>query len=159
MRFDLSHWLTASRRVLPALNEGAFEAAMAMLSPVRGLRPWRARARFGREGPEAGDRDGLSLPASASAMVENTALTAASAPTLYKMDAWAATRAASWALVMRVLLWRLAAAAYHATDHRRPWHLWRIGVHSRMDRNGSSCQKRRHRVSGRDGPVREGVRA
>ena len=30
---------TASRRVLPALNEGALEAAIAMLSPVRGLRP------------------------------------------------------------------------------------------------------------------------
>ena len=35
--------MTASRRVLPALNAGAFEAEMAMLSPVRGLRPWRTK--------------------------------------------------------------------------------------------------------------------
>ena len=32
-------WLTVSRRRLPALKEGVVEAAMAMLSPVRGLRP------------------------------------------------------------------------------------------------------------------------
>ena len=37
---------TASRRVLPALNEGAFEGVIAMLSPVRGLRPWRAARDF-----------------------------------------------------------------------------------------------------------------
>ena len=30
---------TVSRRVWPALNEGDLEAAIAMLSPVRGLRP------------------------------------------------------------------------------------------------------------------------
>ena len=34
--------LTASRSVLPGLNAGAVDAAMAMASPVRGLRPWRA---------------------------------------------------------------------------------------------------------------------
>lgn len=32
------HPRTASRRVFPALNEGAFEAAIAMFSPVRGFR-------------------------------------------------------------------------------------------------------------------------
>ena len=32
-------YLTASRSVFPALKEGTFEAAMEMLSPVRGLRP------------------------------------------------------------------------------------------------------------------------
>ena len=30
------------RSVLPALNDGALDAAMAMPSPVCGLRPWRA---------------------------------------------------------------------------------------------------------------------
>ena len=34
--------LIASRSALPGLNAGAVEAAMAIASPVRGLRPWRA---------------------------------------------------------------------------------------------------------------------
>ena len=49
-----------------------------------------------------------------------SAVTAASAPAL-DMDAWAATRAASWALVMQVLLWSLVAEAYHASDRGRRW--------------------------------------
>ena len=36
---ELRVYLTASRSDLPALKEGAFEAAMVMLSPVRGLCP------------------------------------------------------------------------------------------------------------------------
>ena len=34
------------RRVLPALNEGVFKAAMVMFFPVRGLRPCRAARVF-----------------------------------------------------------------------------------------------------------------
>ena len=34
--------LTVSRSAFPALNDGAVEAGMAMLTPVAGLRPWRA---------------------------------------------------------------------------------------------------------------------
>ena len=86
-------------------------------------------------------------------MVENTAFTAASTPAL-DMDVRAATRAASSALFMQVLLWRLVGAAYHATERRRPWHLWwRIGVHSVMDRNACLHHGRHHRVSGCDGPA------
>ena len=36
---EIRVYLTASRSDLPALKEGAFEAAMVMLSPVRGLCP------------------------------------------------------------------------------------------------------------------------
>lgn len=73
--------LTASRSAFAGLNEGAVEAAMAMLSPVRGLRPVRA----GRDRVEKAPKPAIvtvSPPASASAMAENTAFTAASASDL-----------------------------------------------------------------------------
>ena len=69
---------TASRRVLPALNEGAFEAAIAMLSPVRGLRPWRAPRIFVANVPNPGMAT-LSSLVSASLMAENTVSTTADA--------------------------------------------------------------------------------
>ena len=49
--------LTASLSAFPALNAGAFEAAMAILSPVPGLRPWRAARVLVVEAPEARDGD------------------------------------------------------------------------------------------------------
>ena len=39
----MGHFLTASRRVFPALKVGTVEAAMVMDSPVCGLRPCRPR--------------------------------------------------------------------------------------------------------------------
>ena len=70
------------------------------LSGARGLRPWRAGRDFGEMVPKPATVT-ISPPTRASAMAENTGLTAASAPAL-DMDVWAATRAASWALVIRV---------------------------------------------------------
>lgn len=69
VHLHLSGYLTASQRVLPTLNESAVEAAMAVLSPVRGLRPWRA----GRDRVEKAPKLAIvavSPPASASAMAE-----------------------------------------------------------------------------------------
>ena len=67
--------LTASLSAIPALNAGAFEAAMAMLSPVPGFAALACGTGPGGEAPEA--RDGTCSPhASASAMAAKTALTA-----------------------------------------------------------------------------------
>ena len=49
--------------------------------------------------------------------------------------------------VTRVLLWSLVAAAYHASNDRRPWHLWRIGVHGARGGNGCGRHGLRRRVS------------
>ena len=57
------------------MNEGALEAAMAMLSPVCGLRPWRAPRVFVVKVPKPGMTT-LSSRASASAIGENRASTA-----------------------------------------------------------------------------------
>ena len=65
----------------PALNEGAFEAAIAMLSPVRGLRPWRAPRIFVVNVPNPGMAT-LSSLVSASLIAENTASTTADASAL-----------------------------------------------------------------------------
>ena len=69
---------TASRRVLPALNEGAFEGAITMLSPVRRLRPWRAPRVFVVNVPNPGMTT-LSSRVSTSMIAENTASTTAAA--------------------------------------------------------------------------------
>ena len=99
----LNGYLTASRRVLPALNEGAVEAAMVMVSPVRGLRPVRA----GRERVEKAPKPAIvtvSPLASASAMAENTALTAAAASD-FDSEVLAATPTASSRLFIPRPLW------------------------------------------------------
>ena len=75
-----------SRSALPALNEGAFEAAMLRLSPVRGLRPCRAARVFVVNVPNPG-MSTLSPLASASPIAENTASTALSACAL-ESEAW-----------------------------------------------------------------------
>ena len=82
--------LTASRRALPALNAGAFEAAMVIGSPVCGLGPCRAvRARV--ENVPNPAMATVSPLARASEMVENTASMTLSAAPLDR-EASAATR-------------------------------------------------------------------
>ena len=51
--------LTVSRSVFPGLNAGVLEAAVRMLSPVAGLRPWRVARGSGGECPEGCDDDRL----------------------------------------------------------------------------------------------------
>ena len=70
--------LTASLSAFPALNAGAFEAAMAMLSPVRGLRPWRAARVLAVKLPKPA-METVSPRVSASATAAKTALTTRSA--------------------------------------------------------------------------------
>ena len=80
---------TASRRVLPDLKAGVREAAMAMVSPVRGFLP----SRGGRSRVEKVPNPAMatvSPQARASAMVANTARTA-SAATDFDSDVPAAT--------------------------------------------------------------------
>ena len=84
--------LTASRSAFAGLNEAAVEAAMAMLSPVRGLRPVRA----GRDRVEKAPKPVIvtvSSRASASAMPENTASAASASDS--DSEVLAATRAVS----------------------------------------------------------------
>ena len=70
--------LTASRSDLLALNVGARKGAMVMVSPVCGLRPCRAARRRVENVPNPA-MVMVSPPARASAMAENTALTAEAA--------------------------------------------------------------------------------
>ena len=70
VRVQFCRALTASRRVLPALNGGAVEAAMAMLSRVAGLCPWRA-ARLRVANVPKPAIETFSPRARASAMVES----------------------------------------------------------------------------------------
>ena len=80
--FCLGCYLTVSRSVLPAVKEGVFQAAMAILSPVRGFRRWLAGRYLVEKVPNPAILMGLPL-ARISAMVENTALTAASIPRMW----------------------------------------------------------------------------
>ena len=68
-------WLTASRRTFPALNDRSLDAAMATGSPVRGLRPRRAR-RVRMEKVLNPAMATVSSRASASVMALSTASTA-----------------------------------------------------------------------------------
>ena len=86
-------YLTASRRAFAALNAGTFEAGMGMLSPVRGLRPWRAARRLVLNVPKPAMAT-LSPSAGTSAMVEHMAVSAESASVLDR-EAASATRADS----------------------------------------------------------------
>ena len=95
-----------------------------MLSPVRGLRPGRD---FVDKVPKAGDRDGLAAGESIGDGREHSIDCGVCArPGHGRLGGYSGGE--SWALVMRVLLQRLARVAYHAGDRTRPWHLWRIGV-------------------------------
>ena len=90
--------LTVSRSAFPALNDGAVEAGMAMLSPVAGFRPWRAdRLRVAKLPKPA--MVTFSPRASASPMAAKTALTTLSALAL-GTEVSAATWDASSALFM-----------------------------------------------------------
>jgi len=136
----LSGYLTPLRRVLPALNEGAVEAVMAMLSPVRRLRPVRAGRDRVEKAPKLSATVTVSPLESASPMVENTALTAASASDL-DSEVLAATWAASSRLIILVVSWKSArsSVSWHGwssdgTSTKRPLGGFEGGVHARLGR-------------------------
>ena len=83
-------WLTASRRAFPASNDGTLDAAMATDSPVRGLRPRRARRGRVENAPNPLTVT-VSPRAGASVMALGTALGAARAAALD-----GEVRAATW---------------------------------------------------------------
>ena len=93
--------LTVSRSPFPALNNGTFEAAIAMLSPVRGFRPCRAGRSFTEKVPNPATLT-VSPLARASLMDPSTALTAVSA-SAFDSEASAATQVDRSDLFTRIL--------------------------------------------------------
>lgn len=92
-----------------------FDAAMTMLSPVRGFRPRCADRDFVHKVPKPAIRT-VSPLAGTSAIVDNMALKAAPALGL-DMEVWAAKRAEGSALCIRIPHRGPIIVAYHATDN------------------------------------------